>query len=536
MSENGDNGPGPNVDGDQGGNQNQDDNTKNANKDDLGESQNNKKKGQDIDDGEDDTDKNYQELVKERQNELRQFKGDNAELRKKQKQLSDDLTKTLDKLRVRTTKKPMQPKNREDTLCMEIKNADKKIESYEKEITRLEEKIKVGSEIAKIQNLEDDLFNKTKELEDLRNAQRDSNKDARKQERKMMKDLNEKEQHVKLHTKIEEEKFLKKKQRDLEIQELNRTQNLGVQADFIDKIFAKYTEICAATGEEKFLELKEEEGVKNVIDHAPKPSKEHKFKYDQKKVKEWKELADPDAYVPQNSEHEFEWFKDKVISLRKNFLIQESTNKWDTNKGTTAKTTTTNQLGLQEKQIVDKDKELEMLIKQCNEVRKGIRHNVLLPMDLIKEEHETKTICLGNCNADDSEVTKISEPEGQNENLKGIRAYGITFWMSESGEVVGLVPLYSYGPGKPIGNTNTDNALEFVLDSGDHIKKISAFVHNEQICYLELITFARTRFYCGKIVPKSKKINIEISDKEEVKQIAGYLKNDIIVGLEFELI
>ena len=98
-------------------------------------------------DGFDDKDINYHELIYEKNNKMKDLKESNNELRALLKDLSEELTKTLDKLRIRTNKrhKPNRPK--EQTLNKELENAEKQIHNYEKEISELKNKIEYGSEI-----------------------------------------------------------------------------------------------------------------------------------------------------------------------------------------------------------------------------------------------------------------------------------------------------------------------------------------------------------------------------------------------------
>lgn len=107
------------------------------------------------------------------------------------KKLNDKLTKTLEKLRVRTYKRHEVSKSRAKTLVKELSNSQKKIESYQKEIDFLEAKVDQGDQMVIIQKLQEELYLKTKEEDMLKKEVRTKAKNAKLTEKRIKKSLND---------------------------------------------------------------------------------------------------------------------------------------------------------------------------------------------------------------------------------------------------------------------------------------------------------------------------------------------------------
>jgi chromosome segregation ATPase len=99
------------------------------------------------DQGYDDSSFNYLETIHARNTEIKTVKHRNTSLRDDLKRLSEDLTKRLEKLRVRTSKKTAPVKNHEKVLSKEIDITEKQIALYQKDLNSLKEKVEYGSEI-----------------------------------------------------------------------------------------------------------------------------------------------------------------------------------------------------------------------------------------------------------------------------------------------------------------------------------------------------------------------------------------------------
>ena len=69
-----------------------------------------------------------------------------------------------------------------------------------------------------------------------------------------------------------------------------------------------------------------------------------------------------------------------------------------------------------------------------------MRHNVLLPLDLIKEENEFKKFSIGDIKAEGAE--KIEEDQSRFENVK-MRILGIHFWFDKTG-IIGIKATYNH--------------------------------------------------------------------------------------------
>ena len=79
-------------------------------------------------------------------------------------------------------------------------------------------------------------------------------------------------------------------------------------------------------------------------------------------------------------------------------------------------------------------------------------------MDLIKEEGETITMAVGDC--DSSDATKVEESETNVKDVKGVRVWGLFFWfffhklkfrVNDSG-ICGIQSQYSFGVGALMGS------------------------------------------------------------------------------------
>jgi len=99
-----------------------------------------------------------------------------------------------------------------------------------------------------------------------------------------------------------------------------------------------------------------------------------------KYVADWVDLGNPEAYEITMVESDFEALKQKIIGLKKSHASQTKMKKLTSNKAK-KEVLQTMELKTFEKKCQEKDKELEVLITKINLIRKGMRHNILLPMD-----------------------------------------------------------------------------------------------------------------------------------------------------------
>jgi Na+/phosphate symporter len=85
---------------------------------------------------------------------------------------------------------------------------------------------------------------------------------------------------------------------------------------------------------------------------------------------------DPNNFAVTNNEAEFEWLKQKVVSLHKaervTLKMSDGIRKPETRQRTTMESSVQHYAD----RITEKEKEMEQLINKINQVRKGMRHNV----------------------------------------------------------------------------------------------------------------------------------------------------------------
>jgi predicted ribosome-associated RNA-binding protein Tma20 len=99
---------------------------------------------------------------------------------------------------------------------------------------------------------------------------RQTNLRSKKTEKDFLKNINEKDQNAKYHSALEEEKYLKKKCRDMVTHELAKTEVLKHQTAFLDQLEAKYLELCGMVSEEPKIELvRIDEGAIKCVDKSP---------------------------------------------------------------------------------------------------------------------------------------------------------------------------------------------------------------------------------------------------------------------------
>lgn len=492
--------------------------------------------------GVDISDINYISQIETKQETIKKIKTENNDLREHLKRLSDELTKRLEKLRVRTSKKTTKTGNRQKVLLKENEITEKQILQYETEIEEQRSKIKIGSEIDKIQELEDKLYNLTSEVEDNTKKLRYKNLEAKKAEKTMMKTSNDQDNNMKLHNKLEEEKFLKKKLKDIQNEENKKNETLKFQEDFLQQLTNKYKEFCTSVGEEPYLEINSgEDGVYHIVNKEPKVEKIEKYQTNYKLVKDFVDSNDPNKFVITNNQSEFDWLKEKVVSLRKLAEVHTRINKTTLSKKGNVKSTLDTEIDALNKKIQEKHKLLEHLIIDINSVRKGMRHNVLQPLDLIKEECDPQKFGIGDIKAEG--VEKIEEDQSRFENVK-MRVKSILFWYDKTG-IIGIKPAYNHMESQLIGRMDSNVEIEgnevrqkeWTLNKDDNVHNITVLHDDNQLHHIEIITEQRYRFAVG--VYKDEQWESIVDSKNnncEIRQIVGYIKSENIKGIEFEMI
>jgi len=85
---------------------------------------------------------------------------------------------------------------------------------------------------------------------------------------------------------------------------------------------------------------------------------------------------DPDKFVPTHTENEFEWLKNKVISLRRSEKVQEKKVMMFNKDDQHVLSKIENNIDSLESKLKEKGKYFDQLVSSINDVRKGMRHNV----------------------------------------------------------------------------------------------------------------------------------------------------------------
>ena len=112
-------------------------------------------------------------------------------LREDLKKLNEQLTRNLERLRVRTFKKPEKNKSRTKTMVQELANSQKKIKAYEKEIEFLEARVDQGDQLTRIQELREQLLDFNREEARLKKLLRERGKEAKIKEKELKQSLND---------------------------------------------------------------------------------------------------------------------------------------------------------------------------------------------------------------------------------------------------------------------------------------------------------------------------------------------------------
>ena len=165
--------------------------------------------------------------------------------------------------------------------------------------------------------------------------------------------------------------------RDLQSQDEKKKETFKHQLDFLKKLDEKYNELLTETGEEAEIEITyKDDDLVVVKDKSVAVKKIEPFKNVYKWVKDWVNSNDPDKFVPQHTETEFEWLKNKVISLRKSEKVQEKQVKLFSKDDTVVLSKIEINIENLDAKLKEKDKYFNQLVSSINEVRKGMRHNV----------------------------------------------------------------------------------------------------------------------------------------------------------------
>jgi len=119
------------------------------------------------------------------------LKEQNAKMRAELKELNQKLTDTIERLRVRTLNKSKSSKNTELTLEKALTNSHKQIKLYEQELGFLEIRVQEGDQIDRIQSLQEELYQKQKDEDQLKKQVSKSSKILKKSEKLLESSLNE---------------------------------------------------------------------------------------------------------------------------------------------------------------------------------------------------------------------------------------------------------------------------------------------------------------------------------------------------------
>jgi len=112
-------------------------------------------------------------------------------MRAELKELNQKLTDTIERLRVRTLNKSKSSKNTELTLEKALTNSHKQIKLYEQELGFLEIRVQEGDQIDRIQSLQEELYQKQKDEDQLKKQVSKSSKILKKSEKLLESSLNE---------------------------------------------------------------------------------------------------------------------------------------------------------------------------------------------------------------------------------------------------------------------------------------------------------------------------------------------------------
>lgn len=179
-----------------------------------------------------------------------------------------------------------------------------------------------------------------------------------------------------------------------------------------------------------------EDGSILTKDLTPIQKKPSPYKNAYKSVKDWVGSSDPNTYLPQNYPLEFDHLKNKVLSLRKSEKCQEKQNFFLTKDDGSSLSKLEASLKDYTEKILEKQKLFDQLVVMINDTRKGMRHNILLPMDLIKEETDTQKVLIGQGGEVGEGSIFIVVAVGEDESRfagKGVRLSGLKFWCDDNG-------------------------------------------------------------------------------------------------------